>query len=88
MEQSGLEITALSESALFHKCQQIVLNYAHFSGDKTARATGLELANQWLDELGEEKLVIVANYKMTNEMLYEYSCRIGRSHSATVRPAV
>jgi len=72
LEQSGQEITALSESALFHKCQQIVLNLQHFSGDKTARATGLELANQWLDELGEEKLVIVANYKMTNEMLYEY----------------
>lgn len=71
IEQSGEEISALSESALFHKCQQIVLNLPHFTGDAAATPAGLALAEQWLDELGDEKLIIVANYQMTNDMLYQ-----------------
>lgn len=71
IESTGEEITALNESALFHRCQQLVLNWSHFSGDPRDQPRGLELAEQWLDELGDEKLIIVANYKMTNKMLLE-----------------
>ncbi len=70
IESSGEEITALTASALFHKCQQIVLNLDTFTGDPGARSAGLELAEQWLDELGDKKLIVVANYQMTNAMLH------------------
>lgn len=69
LEASGQEITALSASSLFVKCQQLVLNWEHFSDDQTVRSAGLELAEQWLDELGTEKLIVVAYYQMSNEML-------------------
>lgn len=69
IEETGAEITALTASALWHRCQQLVLNLAHFSGDEKAKPAGLDLALQWLDELGEEKLMIVANYQMSNTML-------------------
>jgi hypothetical protein len=70
IEATGEEVTALNASALFTKCQQIVLNLAHFSGDETATPAGLELAEQWLDELGDGKLIIVAHYRMSNEYLF------------------
>lgn len=70
LEESGEEITALNASALYHKCQQIVLNLDHFTGKPDARSVGVQLAEQWLDELGDEKLVIVANYQMSNALLH------------------
>lgn len=72
LESTGQQITALSTSGLFVKCQQIVLNLAHFSDDPAAKPAGLELVEQWLDELGDEKLIVVAYYRMSNEMLYQH----------------
>ncbi len=69
IESTGEEITALTASALFVKCQQIVLNLDHFSGKPNARPAGLDLVEGWLDELGDEKLIVVSYYKMTNEGL-------------------
>ena len=70
IEETGQEITALTASGLFVKCQQIVLNPEHF-GLAGERAAGLDLVEGWLDELGDEKLIVVAYYQMTNEMLYK-----------------
>lgn len=92
IEATGEEISALSESALFHKCQQLVLNLQHFTQNPSAVPAGLELAHQWLDELGDEKLIIVANYQMTNAMLVEslkkYGSRViygPMTHAAKMR---
>ena len=70
IEETGQEITALTASGLFVKCQQIVLNPEHF-GLEGERAAGLDLVEGWLDELGDEKLIVVAYYQMTNVMLYK-----------------
>ena len=71
VEGTGKRIDAVSVSSLYHQCQQLVLNWGEFAGDATLKPRGLELAEQWLDELGEEKLIIVANYRRTNAMLVE-----------------
>lgn len=71
IEATGQEITALTASGLFVKCQQLVLNLAHFSGEPSTRAAGLDLVEQWLDELGDEKLIVVAYYRISNESLYQ-----------------
>ena len=47
-----------------------MLNPEHF-GLEGERAAGLDLVEGWLDELGDEKLIVVSYYQMTNEMLYE-----------------
>ena len=71
LERSGETITALTQQALFHKCQQLVINYPHFSGKPDVRPAGIELVEQWLDELGDEKLIVVANYQLSNAYFLE-----------------
>jgi SNF2 family DNA or RNA helicase len=71
LEGTGKRIDAVSVSSLYHQCQQLVLNWAEYAGNAQLKAKGLELAEQWLDELGGEKLIIVANYRRTNAMLLE-----------------
>lgn len=65
----GRVIDALSASALYHKCQQIVCNWDVFSDDDSKQSAGVELVEEVLDEIGTEKLMVVANYKMTNATL-------------------
>lgn len=73
----GRVIDALNASALYHKCQQIVCNWAHFSGDPDNVSASFELVENVLDEIGDEKLVVVANYRMTTAALFEFLGRQG-----------
>jgi len=68
----GSKIDATTPSKLVHNLGQIVCNWQHFdpAGGKDARS--FELVQQILDELGDGKLVVFANYKMTNRRIVEH----------------
>lgn len=70
--RDGGKIDATNASALWASLQQIVLNYAHFAQEPGARSAGYDLLDEVMSELGSDKLVVFANYKMTNRHLAEY----------------
>jgi SNF2 family DNA or RNA helicase len=68
----GGKIDATTAVALRQKLQQIVCNYAHFSGDDNNKSTAFELVEQTMDSIGAgKKLVVVGNYRMTNRHLVD-----------------
>lgn len=74
--EDGGKIDATQATRLRHCLQQIVLNPDHFLG-KVMKPAGYELLDEILSELNTEsvdghKLIIFANYKMTNRKLMEY----------------
>ena len=69
--EDGREIDAISASALRSALQQIVINWGEFDGNPERRPAGLELAEEILEELGDKKLVIVANFRRTNAYLLQ-----------------
>lgn len=71
LEGSDEVIDALSASRLMHALQQIVVNYGHFTGNPAKISNGIHLVEEVLDEIGDEKLLVVSNYKMTNKLLLE-----------------
>lgn len=73
----GRVIDAISASALYHKCQQIVCNWDVFSEDDSKQSAGIELVEEVLDEIGTEKLMVVANYRMTNATLLAHLAPYG-----------
>jgi hypothetical protein len=75
--ESGGKIDATVAQRLYNMLQQIVCNPGHFSGDPNMRSKGHELLDEVLAQLNTadrdgEKLIISANYKMTNRGLLEY----------------
>lgn len=68
----GRVIDALSASALYHRCQQIVNNWGHFMDDPSKVSAGFDLVDEVLEEIGDGKLVIVANYRMTTLALADH----------------
>lgn len=70
----GSKIDATEATALWHKCQQLVCNYGFFSDDDSVRSAGFDLIDQTMDELGDQKLIVFTNYRMTSESVYAY-CR-------------
>jgi len=74
--EDGGKIDATQATRLRHCMQQIVLNPDHFLG-KPAKPAGFEMLDEILFELNTKsvdgnKLIIFANYKMTNRKLVEY----------------
>lgn len=63
--EAGGKIDATSAGKLTHALGQIVLNWDHFGGDPKLKSAGLELIQETLDELGNGKLLVFANYRMT-----------------------
>ena len=63
--EDGRVIDALNASALYHRCQQIINNWSHFEGDPNKVSAGISLIEEVLDEIGDEKLLVVANYRLT-----------------------
>lgn len=61
----GGKIDATTVQRLRHALGQIVVNHDHFSGDPKAVSAGLKLIEEKLDELGDGKLVVFADYRMT-----------------------
>lgn len=62
---NGGKIDATSANRLRHALGQIVVNYDHFSGDDDNVSAAVELVEQKLNELGNGKLVVFADYRMT-----------------------
>lgn len=67
----GGKIDATSANRLTHALGQIVVNWGHFAGDDDLVSNTVELIEEKLSELGNGKLVVFANYKMTIAMLTE-----------------
>lgn len=75
--KDGGKIDATTPQRMFNCAQQIVMNYGYFSQSPDLNSRGLELTLELLEELGDKKLLIFANYKMTirllEEKLYEFN---------------
>lgn len=63
------EIDAISASALRSALQQIIVNWAEFDGDPARKPAVLDIIEEILEELGDKKLVIVANFRRSNRYL-------------------
>ena len=70
--KDGGKIDATNASALWNNLQQIILNYAYFAQEPDARPAGYDILDEVLAELGDRKLLVFANYRMTNRSLIEY----------------
>lgn len=79
---SGKIIDATSAARLYNAAQQIVCNYGHFADDLSKRSVALDLVTETIEELGikpngskevssGKKLIVFAQYKMTNRALHQ-----------------
>lgn len=78
--ENGEKLDATSVSALFHALGQIVCNLGHFAQNPELEANIFQLIDEVLDEIGQEKLVVFTNYRMTSKAVVE---RYAMSHGAT-----
>lgn len=70
-------VDALSTSRLTHALQQIVVNYGHFASDESKDAAALQILDEVLDEIGDEKLVVVGVYRLTNDLISKKYAHMG-----------
>lgn len=75
----GTKIDATQAQALRHALGQIIMSWGHFAGDPSKRAAGFDLIEETLDEIGDKKLVVFANYRMTNRAIVEH---FGKKYNA------
>lgn len=68
---NGKEIDAISAQALRTHLQQVIMNWGEFCGDDSARPAALDLIEETLEEIGDKKLIVVANFTRTNAMLHK-----------------
>ena len=67
--EDGREIDAISAGALRSTLQQIVVNWGEFDENRDRRPAILDLIEETLEEIGEKKLVVVANFRRSNAYL-------------------
>lgn len=77
--EHGGKFDATESSRLTQAVQQIVFNWAYFAQKEGLVAAGEELIEQVLNELGDKKLVVSGQYKMTHRRILD---RFGASHGA------
>ena len=71
----GDKIDATQVTALYHALGQIVCNWSYFAQDEKLVAECYKMIELVLDEIGSAKLVIFANYKMTNaQIVRRFGC--------------
>lgn len=68
---NGKEIDAISAQALRTHLQQVIMNWAEFADDESVRPAALDLIEETLAEIGDRKLIVVANFTRTNAMLHK-----------------
>jgi SNF2 family DNA or RNA helicase len=78
----GGKIDATTAPRLYNALQQIVVNWAYFSGDPGDKSQSFALVDAVMDEVGSDKndqgkLMIFSNYRMTNRALTEYLAPYG-----------
>jgi SNF2 family DNA or RNA helicase len=66
----GTEIDAISAQALRSSLQQIVVNWGEFANDPRCKPAALEIVEETLEEIGDKKLVVVANFRRSNHYLH------------------
>lgn len=66
---NGAQINAIGAQRLYQTAQQLVLNWAYFAQEPKLRPAGFELIMTVLEELQGEKLMLVANYRMSVALL-------------------
>lgn len=71
----GDKIDLTQSTALYHALGQIVMQWHYFGQDPELKSAGYTLIEQVLDELGDKKLIVFANYQRTNqEIVRRYNC--------------
>lgn len=71
----GDKIDATSASALLHALGQIIMGWAHFAQDDSVKPAGYDLLEEILEEIGDKKLIVFANYRRTNaDIVRRYGC--------------
>lgn len=70
--KDGGKIDATTIQGLLHALGQIVCNWGHFAQDPNKVSNGFQLIDETLDELGNGKLVLFSNYKLTNRAALAY----------------
>lgn len=69
--EDGSEIDAISASALRSALQQVIINWGEFDEGTDRVPAALELVEDYLMELGDAKLAVVANFRRSNAYLLE-----------------
>lgn len=75
--ENGSEIDAITASALRSALQQIVMNWGEFDENPDRRPAGLDMIEEVLEEIGQKKLAVVANFKRTNRYLLDSLAKFG-----------
>lgn len=52
-------------SKLFHNMGQLVLNYGHFAEDPKKKSEAISVLRNYMDSIGDEKVVFFAHYQLT-----------------------
>lgn len=73
--KDGGKVDATTVQALLHALGQIVCNWANFAQDERKVSAGFQLIDEVLDELGNGKLVLFSNYKMTNRAALKHCAK-------------
>ena len=73
----GGKIDATTANKLTHALGQIIVNYGHFAGDSSLVSKSLDMAEELLEELGDGKLLMFANYRMSIALLVEKLAKYG-----------
>ena len=81
--ESGQAIDASTPQTLYHNLQQCVLGWSYFAQDETLISAGFSVLDQFLEELGDGKLVVFANYKRTCRAVVDYLMKKG-THAVLV----
>lgn len=75
--EDGMKLDMTNVSALWNALQQVVLNWGYFAQDEDRVAAGFDLIQEVLDEIGDAKLMVFANYRMSNRALGERFKHVG-----------
>lgn len=69
---NGEKIDGTTANRLRHALGQVVVNFGHFCGNPDKKSAGLQIIEEKLQELGDGKLVVFADYRMTVRNLVSY----------------
>lgn len=73
----GGKLDATAANKLTHNLGQIVANWGHFSGDPRNVSNAYRLIEQKLAEIGTQKLVVFANYRLTVSQIVNQFSGVG-----------
>jgi SNF2 family DNA or RNA helicase len=73
----GNKIDATTSQRLYHALQQIVINFAKFSGKETDKSAGLDLLDEVISQVdpmdkGKSKFIVWTYYRSTSRLVTEY----------------